>query len=93
MIHFVPAARFLRVTDCDFTNINGENAILGFDANDLTIDGNTFTNVFEGIHITSDGANTGNDIVITDNDFTGIARMAIELQGSVRSAALRRAPG
>lgn len=68
----------LRVINCQFQNTGAEAIMAWGDMSGALIQGNTFCDLFEGIHFPS---YTGTGLLVVSNTFTGIRRMAIELQG------------
>ena len=74
-------ASFGTIINNDFTGVGG-NVLGQYDLNNVTIDGNHFTNCFQPISIqepTTDDASLGNNIVIQRNVFIGTQRVAVEI--------------
>ncbi len=74
-------ASFGTIINNDFTGVGG-NVLGMYNLNNITIDGNHFTNTFEPISIqepTTDDASLGNNIVIERNVFIGTQRAAVEI--------------
>ena len=74
-------ASFGTIINNDFTGVGG-NVLGQYNLNNITIDGNHFTNCFEPISIqepTTNDASLGNNIVIQRNVFIGTQRVAVEI--------------
>lgn len=68
----------LTVVNSSFSSTGAEAIMAWGDMTGTHIVGNHFANLFEGIHFPN---YTGSGVLIASNTFTGIRRMAIELQG------------
>ncbi|HVT90275.1 MAG TPA: calcium-binding protein [Tepidisphaeraceae bacterium] len=74
------------ITNNNFIDFGGDTGLWLDSPNAVTITGNNFRNVGEGIHIDThdyDSLNStwGSDILFDSNNFVGIARVGIEVQG------------
>jgi hypothetical protein len=79
-IEFTTGLENSRITNCVFDPIKGDNAIYGYNWNNLTIANNQFFNGNEAIHLVAH-ADGSKNLLIEQNYFAGISRMAAEIQG------------
>jgi hypothetical protein len=79
-IYFTTGLRNTKITNNSFTKIGGNNGIYGYYWDNLTIANNAFLDGNEGIHVV-DHSNSGNNLLIEQNYFSGLHRMGIEYQG------------
>jgi len=79
-IEFTTGLENSRITNCVFDPIKGDNAIYGYNWNNLLIANNQFFNGNEAIHLVAH-ADASKDLLIEQNYFAGISRMAAEIQG------------
>jgi Ca2+-binding RTX toxin-like protein len=69
------------VEDCTFFNAPLYTGISAYNVSNFTASGNTFDNVYQGLHFISDLPDTGSFIHVADNTFTRIERIGVEIQG------------
>ena len=69
------------ITNNNFSNINNNLGIDGYNPNNSHIDGNTFSHVYEPIHIFF-SANSASNNTVSGNSIQYATRFGIELQGA-----------
>jgi hypothetical protein len=79
-IEFTTGLENSRITNCVFDPISGDNGIYGYNWKNLTIANNAFLNGNEGIHVVAHQI-ASSDLLIEQNYFSGLRRMAVEVQG------------
>ncbi|HVT87530.1 MAG TPA: glycosyl hydrolase family 28-related protein [Tepidisphaeraceae bacterium] len=79
-IEFTTGLRNTQITNNTFDPIAGDNGIYGYNWDGLTIGNNEFLNGNEGVHVIDFGDNSRN-LLIEQNYFSGLHRMAVEYQG------------
>jgi hypothetical protein len=79
-INFTTGLRNSRITNNSFATIDGDNGVYGYYWDDLVIANNEFLNGNEGIHVI-DHSDRSRDLLIEQNYFANLRRMAIEYQG------------
>lgn len=79
-IEFTTGLAHSRITNCVFDPIKGDNGIYGYNWKKLTIASNHFLNGNEGIHVIAHW-DPSSDLLVEQNYFAGLHRMAIEIQG------------
>jgi hypothetical protein len=79
-IEFTTGLLNSKITNCVFDPIHADNAIYGYNWNNLTIANNLFLNGNEGVHLIAH-YDPSKDLLIEQNYFGGLHRMGIEIQG------------
>ncbi len=79
-IEFTTGLANTRIANCVFDPIHGDNGIYGYNWDNLVIANNHFLNGNEGIHLIAHW-NPSTDLLIEQNYFAGLHRMAVEIQG------------
>jgi hypothetical protein len=79
-IEFTTGMANSKITNCVFNPIKADNAIYGYNWDNLTIANNHFLNGNEGIHLTDFG-NISKNLLIEQNYFAHLHRMGTEIQG------------
>jgi hypothetical protein len=79
-IEFTTGLKDSKITNCVFDPIHADNAIYGYNWNNLLIANNLFLDGNEGIHLIAH-YDPSKDLLIEQNYFAGLHRMGIECQG------------
>lgn len=79
-IEFTTGLSASRISHCVFDPISGDNGIYGYNWDNLVISNNHFKNGNEGIHLIAHH-DPSKDLLIEQNYFSGLHRMAVEIQG------------
>lgn len=79
-IEFTTGLSSGRISNCIFDPVDGDNGIYGYNWDNLIIANNHFKHGNEGIHLIAH-YDASRDLLIEQNYFTGLRRMAVEIQG------------